>query len=195
MAIAHPNAPGVRFKDVPNFPGYCVGDDGSAWSRKLRSGRMAEFWTKLQANPTLNGYLTYTFSHEGKAKRFAAHRLVLELFVGPCPDGMLCRHLDNDKTNNRVANLAWGTSTENRADQFTHGTALLGETHPQAKLTDADVAAIIDRLRAGDGITEIGHAFGVTPQLIWIIGKNKTRKSVPRNGFIYQNKKRRSGAG
>lgn len=26
-----PNVQGVEFRPVPDFPGYCVGDDGSVW--------------------------------------------------------------------------------------------------------------------------------------------------------------------
>ena len=40
----------------------------------------------------------------------AVHRLVLEAFVGPCPEGMCCRHFpDRDPSNNKLENLSWGT--------------------------------------------------------------------------------------
>jgi hypothetical protein len=54
------------------------------------------------------------------------HRLVLEAFVGPCPDGCECRHLDGNSRNNALSNLAWGTSGENKLDEVRHG------THPEA---------------------------------------------------------------
>ena len=44
------------------------------------------------------------------------HRMVLEAFVGPCPEGMQCRHLNDVKNDNRLNNLAWGTRKENSAD-------------------------------------------------------------------------------
>lgn len=49
------------------------------------------------------------------------HRLVLEAFVGPCPDGMKALHADGNKTNNNVKNLRWGTSAENNLDIVKHG--------------------------------------------------------------------------
>jgi hypothetical protein len=52
----------------------------------------------------------------------AVHRLVLEAFVGPCPEGMECRHLDGTRTNNHLSNLRWGTSSENNQDILDHGT-------------------------------------------------------------------------
>ena len=35
------------------------------------------------------------------------HELVLESFRGPCPPGMKAVHLDGDKTNNKLDNLAY----------------------------------------------------------------------------------------
>ena len=49
------------------------------------------------------------------------HRLVLETFVGPRPPDMQCRHLDDVKTNNKLANLVWGTVRENRMDSVRNG--------------------------------------------------------------------------
>lgn len=49
------------------------------------------------------------------------HRLVLEAFVGPCPDGMEALHSDGNKTNNNVDNLRWGTPSENNRDIVKHG--------------------------------------------------------------------------
>lgn len=50
------------------------------------------------------------------------HRLVLEAFIGPCPSGMECRHLDGNPSNNRLENLLWGTPLENANDRRRHGT-------------------------------------------------------------------------
>jgi len=50
-----------------------------------------------------------------------SHRVVLEAFVGPCPDGLVTRHLDGVKLNNRLSNLTYGTYTENNLDILRHG--------------------------------------------------------------------------
>jgi hypothetical protein len=195
MAAPYPNVDGVIFKDVPGFPGYCGGDDGSAWSRRLRSGEIGTEWKRLKPEPVAHGYLRYTLSRDGKTTRILAHQLVLIIFVGPCPPGMQCRHLNGVNTDNRLVNLAWGTPSENRADQFDHGTALQGGTHPQAKLSDEGVAAIIDRLRTGERPKAIAPDFEITETLVRLIGQNKTRQSVPRNGYIYEGRfKRRTKA-
>jgi NUMOD4 motif/HNH endonuclease len=49
------------------------------------------------------------------------HTLVLEAFVASRPDGLECRHLDDDKTNNRLDNLLWGTGSENSIDRVQNG--------------------------------------------------------------------------
>lgn len=50
------------------------------------------------------------------------HRLVLEAFVGPCPEGMESLHADGNPANNMLANLSYNTHTVNMHDKRTHGT-------------------------------------------------------------------------
>jgi hypothetical protein len=49
------------------------------------------------------------------------HRLVLETFVGPCPDGMECCHNNGDPADNRLENLRWDTLSSNAYDRVEHG--------------------------------------------------------------------------
>jgi hypothetical protein len=51
----------------------------------------------------------------------SVHALVLEAFVGPCPDGLEACHWDGNNTNNHVTNLRWDTRTANMADMLRHG--------------------------------------------------------------------------
>lgn len=57
------------------------------------------------------------------------YRLVLEAFVGPCPEGMEGCHNDGDASNDRLSNLRWDTKSENQRDLVRHG------THRQARKT------------------------------------------------------------
>lgn len=59
-------------------------------------------------------------------KECLVHRLVLETFIGPCPFGMECRHLDGNPKNNKLDNLCWGTKLENIQDRRMHGTESSG---------------------------------------------------------------------
>ena len=77
---------------------YIVFPDGRIWSEKR----------KIYLKPDIkkDGYLRVTLCQHGKTSRKYIHRLVLETFVGPCPLGMQCRHLDGNRSNNEVDNLS-----------------------------------------------------------------------------------------
>lgn len=66
-------------------------------------------------HPQLDGHGYLTVKGAG-----LVHRLVLRAFVGACPPGQVCRHLNGDKKDNRLSNLAWGTLLENRQDRTRH---------------------------------------------------------------------------
>jgi hypothetical protein len=68
--------------------------------------------------------------------------LVAEAFIGPRPPGSHCCHGDGNPANNHLPNLRWDTPARNEADKRLHGTALLGERHHSAKLTETQVRAI-----------------------------------------------------
>ena len=70
------------------------------------------------------------------------HVAVLEAFIGPRPPGQEARHLDRDRWNAALSNLAWGTPVENQADKRRHGTQPRGAKVASSKLTEDDVRAI-----------------------------------------------------
>ena len=76
------------------------------------------------------GYSKVELHKNGKISHTNVHRLVLEAFSGPCPDGMEACHNDGDPTNNTIENLRWGTRSENRQDAVRHGTqSEISRTH------------------------------------------------------------------
>lgn len=81
---------------------------------------------------------------DGLREKAYLHRLIAEAFYGPCPDGMVCRHIDGDRSNNMASNLAWGSQSENNLDKRRHGTSPEGERNPMAKLT----AEVVVQMRA-----------------------------------------------
>lgn len=97
--------------------GLRVSSLGSVVSfRRGRQGRILKQWV---------GHKGYVYvSTSGPVKRtmhLKVHRLVGSAFIGELPQGMVTRHLDGDKTNNAVTNLAYGTPAENSADVVAHG--------------------------------------------------------------------------
>lgn len=83
----------------------------------------------LKPYPNYKGYLRVDLYKDGQRKRHQVHRLVLEVFIGLCPKGMECRHLDGNPQNNRLDNLKWGTRSENQQDRIAHGTSNKGLTY------------------------------------------------------------------
>lgn len=62
------------------------------------------------------GYKLVTLLKNGEPKTRQVHRLVLEAFVGPCPEGMEACHGPGGPGDNRISNLRWDTQKENRRD-------------------------------------------------------------------------------
>jgi hypothetical protein len=101
------------------------------------------------------------------------HKLVAEAFIGPCPPRHQVRHLNGICTDNRVANLCYGTCSENQADKERHGRVPKGEKHKQHRLTEAQVAEV--RLLLAQGFTKsaIGLRFGVSSTTIYWISSGR----------------------
>src|SRR5690606_34466884 len=59
--------------------------------------------------PTRGQWDGVRFIYVYRGKTYRVHRLICEAFNGPAPDGYVCMHLDEDASNNRPENLAWGT--------------------------------------------------------------------------------------
>jgi hypothetical protein len=74
-------------------------------------------------------------------KSLYIHKLVAKVFIGDRPDGMVIRHLDGNRYNNRVDNLVYGTPKQNYEDAVKHGTHR-HENNGRALLTERCVAAI-----------------------------------------------------
>lgn len=169
----------VVYKDIPGFPGYRVGDDGSAWSCRTSQGSIKpDRWKVLKPLKDKDGYMHFGLCRDKKVHRRSAHRLVLEAFVGPRPAGQECRHLNGIRDDNRLANICWGTVVENKADMVVHGTAFRGEHHPQAKLSEAQVLGI--RAMRADGYTRaaIAARYGTNKGNVKNILQRRTWKHV-----------------
>lgn len=121
----------------------------------------------------------YVFLSKNNISKFRyIHRLVLETFIGPCPEGMECRHLDGNPANNRLNNLKWGTYKENQLDRFTHKTSNLGSRNGISKLKEKDIPIIRDLIKKGFSDIQIGKIFNINRQTIRDIRLNKTWKHI-----------------
>jgi len=127
------------WKNIIGFPKYEINTEGRVWS-----------WHRLKylkPEKPKSGYLRVVLCNNGKLKHKFIHRLVLEAFVGLCPKGKECRHLDGNRLNNNLDNLQWGTRSDNAQDAMRHKTHRAtnqnGELNTQCKLTKKDVINIV----------------------------------------------------
>jgi len=131
----------------------------------------------LKLNLKQDGYSQITLWKNRIPKTFLVHRLVLETFIGPCPMGMECRHIDNNRSNNQLNNLQWNFPSENRKDIIKYGTIAhqKGVLHGMAKLTNDDVREIRDLLIKKElKQVEIAKRFNVSFQTISSIKLKKS---------------------
>jgi hypothetical protein len=108
----------------------------------------------------------------GKRKIATVHKLVLTAFWGPRPPGLIARHLNGDRLDNRACNLQWGTHQENADDRRRH----IGEAR---KLCAGQVVEIRTRYQLGESTRELGKVFGVSPVTIVHICNGQTWKWLP----------------
>lgn len=116
----------MRWAEIPGFPQYEVSDSGQVRSKTrtiqcsnrvtVRQGKV------LKPNRDSRNYLQVCLCDHTKRKTALVHRLVLEAFVGPAPEGKEACHINGDRQDNRLENLRWGTRSENTRDKMRHGT-------------------------------------------------------------------------
>ena len=70
-----------------------------------------------------NGYASVPLSKNYKVKRFLIHRLVADSFIDNQKNYPLVMHKDNNRQNNNVSNLQWGTHRMNHTQKINDGRA------------------------------------------------------------------------
>lgn len=165
------------WKDVVGHEGfYQVSNLGNVKSVQRISRQGHQLPEKmLVGNMNHKGYVRVSLTDmDGKIKKHSVHRLVLEAFVGPCPEGMEGCHRDGNSSNNALFNLRWGTPESNWEDRRAHGTASIGVAHPMATTSEDVVRKIKSRLKNGAVGKDLAKEFGVSVTVISQIKTGKT---------------------
>lgn len=155
-----------RWLPVPDYPHYEVSDFGRVRSIDHvnidPNGISRRFRGKLLSPVQNQGYGWITL---GIGPRVLIHRLVLSVFVGPCPVGMHGCHGDGDSGNNQLTNLRWDTPKGNAADTIRMGRSYraLGELSSCAKITERQAMSIIADSRMH---SLIAKDFGIHPSTV-----------------------------
>jgi hypothetical protein len=159
------------WKPWPTDPRYLVSDQGRV---RGPSGKIRK------PDVDYNGRLRVgiAFSDTKMLRKRSIHKMVLKAFVGPCPPGQETRHRNGKHDDNRLENLLWGTSTENKADRDEHGRTQRGYGHYKAVLRPDEVMKIRAAYPAKT-IAVLSGEYGVSWTTIRTIVTWRTWKHLP----------------
>ena len=115
-----------EWRDIKGYEGrYQVSSLGNFVSITKRSGRKT-----MRGSLDTKGYVKITLYKNGARHTQGAHRFVAQAFIPNPENKTQVNHLDGDKQNNAVSNLAWCTNAENQQHKF----HVLGYKIPEERL-------------------------------------------------------------
>lgn len=158
-------------RPIPGWPGYEADTEGNIYG--VKHDQPLKSWSCRY------GHLYLKLCVDKRRINAAVHRLILETFVGPCPEGMECCHNNGDPEDNRAENLRWDTPSANTADRIKHGTSNHGERNGHAKLTAGDILKIRNDERSQRAI---GIEYGVSRTAISAIKTGRNWSHVRQGG-------------
>jgi hypothetical protein len=175
--------PGDVWRAIEGWPGYEVSIRGAVRSYWGAGGKtqgrrgIGRGPKQIGGHVLRSGHRSVVLFRNGSRERrtVGIHVLVLEVFVGPRPEGMQACHNDGDPANNCVENLRWDTPQENTRDTLRHG------THVGAKLTEEQIPAIWERLVAGESAVSIARSCGVVGATITNIRRGSQWSHITRH--------------
>ncbi len=126
------------------------------------------------------GYYYVVFSINGVRKKHMIHRLVAEKYI-PNPDNKPeINHKNGIKTDNRVENLEWCTSYENKCHGYLTGLYdNKGESHGRHKLSNTEVHEIRSKyIPKIYGLQKLANEYNVSVSVIHRIISQKGWKHL-----------------
>lgn len=176
-----------KWVPVVGFVGYEVSDLGNVRSYRPRNGRGGLTATphSLKQNKDKDGYSILTLrSEDGRDRTQKVHRLVLEAFIGPCPEHMQACHNNGDPSDNKLENLRWDSVSENAQDRSNHGRFVCnyprkrGSAHGSSKLTEDQVLSIRAMYALDYSKAEIARRFNLSAPHVRQVVERHTWKHV-----------------
>lgn len=130
------------WRAIPGVDGYEVSDSGDVRSYYVKGNhkRRRAAYPRTLSTANSNGYRTVSLPIDGTYRTRRVHALVMIAFVGEPPEGCEIAHLNGDRADNRLANLAYVSHRENEAHKRKHGTNGAGERNSMATMQGWQVA-------------------------------------------------------
>jgi hypothetical protein len=123
----------------------------------------------LKQTSNIQGYVTVSLFDEESCKwvRRKVHRLVAQTYIENPENKREVNHIDGSKDNNRVENLEWVTSKENKEHAWENGLYKdVGENHHSTYLTNDLVHTICERMQQGYRNKEICEEFSLERYIV-----------------------------
>jgi hypothetical protein len=126
------------WKTIKGYPKYEVSSKGLV---RVSSS------LKLLKLSNVNGYRSVSLNQSGKVRSFRVHRLVAIAFIKNPSNKNIVNHKDGNKSNNKVENLEWSTSSENqkhKTDVLFNGNFGLSKLTKEDLINIRLMASIVD---------------------------------------------------
>jgi hypothetical protein len=141
-------------------------------------GRVLKEYIKYPSNINYNFVEVHI---DGKKWVKKTHRLVAEVFCENPKNYPIVMHLDNDRRNNKVDNLQWGTLKMNSQQMINEGRGnkSKGSDHYFSKLTEDQVVEIRKKyIPRKYTLKQLANEYSVSFGLIGHVVKNRNWKHV-----------------
>ena len=159
------------WKPLINNSDYEVSNLGRVRSLKYNKIKI------IKLNLDKDGYKQFTGYLNTKKVGYKVHKEVLKSFVGT-NDNMWALHKDDNKNNNALENLYWGTPKQNAKDRDQYGRHLKGSKVHNANFSPEIVTEIRKQYSDGTDMRTLSKIYNVSYRCINSLIRNLTYKGV-----------------
>ncbi len=156
-------------------------DNGIVYSTRTGGGTPCEPH-KLEGT-LLHGYRVVSLREKQIKKQCKVHRVIWIAKHGVIPDGYVVDHINNNKLDNRIANLQLITSKENSTKAARDGLYLCGNASPVSKISESERNEIITLYETGlYSLRKLSAVYGVSKSRVQQLVKRVGWTQIPWKG-------------
>lgn len=164
------------WKIIPDFPCYEISNTG--FVRVLISQKkgisIPGMILKFRLGGAKKQYHRVALVKDGRQYDRYVHRLVCSIYNGTPPrKEYQVAHLDGNPKNNNAENLIWATVKENHSHKTLHGTHLIGDKNPMAKIKEEIALSILEDYISGQKSALIADKYNTTISTVLSIASGR----------------------